>query len=73
MLFRKKGRLRKESDQQLYQLLEEKKQEWLKAKDIVTRSVEPSEELVVRMNLAETKYLFLLREAKQRKISAMSI
>lgn len=55
------------------QLLEEifrLKDEWMQIKDIIERSVEPSETGLYDLKVAETKYFYLLREARHRKISA---
>ncbi|KZZ83212.1 YaaL family protein [Bacillus sp. SJS] len=68
MLFKRKGRLRQDFNQQLIDLLMKNKSEWNRQKQLVEKSVEPSEEVLFDLKVAESKYFFLLREAKQRKI-----
>ncbi|MTH55734.1 DUF2508 family protein [Bacillus mangrovi] len=68
MLFKRKGRLRQDFNQQLIDLLMKSKYEWNRQKQLVEKSVEPSEEVLFELKIAESKYFFLLREAKQRKI-----
>lgn len=68
MLFRRKGWLRNQYDQQLLQDLLTMKQEWNRQKQLVEKSVEPSSQVLYELKLAEVKYFFLLKEAKQRNI-----
>ncbi|MFC4619756.1 YaaL family protein [Camelliibacillus cellulosilyticus] len=67
-MFKRKGRLRWENDEKLLTLLTECKNQWLKQKRIIEESIEPSEEVLHQVRLAEAKYLFLLKEARQRKM-----
>jgi hypothetical protein len=69
MFFSRKGRLKKSGDQQLLKSLDELKSLWMHQKDIVERSVEPSEEVLYKLKLAEAKYFFLLKEAKKRNVT----
>ncbi len=69
MLFRRKGYLRKEFDENLVTLLEQLKQDWLREKRIVENSLEPSEEVLCHLHIAEAKYFYMLREAKKRQVS----
>jgi len=46
---------------------------WRKLRDIVDRSVDPLDEARDKLKLAEATYMFLLKEAKHRKISALRI
>lgn len=68
MLFRRKGWLRKQYDQQLLQNLLNMKKEWNRQKQLVDKSVEPSSQVLYELKVAEAKYFFLLKEAKKRKI-----
>ena len=68
MLFRRKGWLRNEYDEKLLIQLEVLKENWMQQKNIIERSVEPSDEVLFELKISETKYFFLLREAKKRKI-----
>ncbi|MGG3801613.1 YaaL family protein [Metabacillus fastidiosus] len=68
MLFRRKGWLRNQYDQSLVEKLVVMKDEWSRQKQLIERSVEPSPEVLFELKLVEAKYLFLLREAKNRSI-----
>jgi uncharacterized protein YktB (UPF0637 family) len=68
-LFRKKGRLRKEINDSLLNILDHSKNEWLKQKRVVDSSIEPSFEVLHQLKLAEAKYFFLLKEARYKKIT----
>ena len=68
MLFRRKGWLRSQYDQQLVQNLLNMKEEWNRQKQLVDKSVEPSTQVLYELKIAESKYFFLLKEAKIRNI-----
>ncbi|MBZ5753171.1 MULTISPECIES: YaaL family protein [Metabacillus] len=68
MLFRRKGWLRSQYDQQLIQNLLDLKEEWNRQKQLVDKSVEPSTQVLYELKIAEMKYFFLLKEAKIRNI-----
>jgi len=68
-MFRKKGRLRKELNDSLLEIMEQTKNEWLKQKRVVDSSIEPSFEVLHQLKLAEAKYFFLLKEARYKKIT----
>ncbi|MDM5152849.1 YaaL family protein [Bacillus sp. DX1.1] len=68
MFFQKKGKLRKEYDDKLIVVLEQVKNEWLRQKRMVEQSVEPSQDVICSLKLAEAKYFFLLKEAKRRPV-----
>lgn len=38
-------------------------------KQLIEKSVEPSDKVIFDLKIAEAKYLFLLREAKKRKVT----
>ncbi|MFX3622524.1 MAG: YaaL family protein [Ectobacillus sp.] len=71
MFFRRKGYLRREYDEKLIQLLEDIKQDWMRQKRIVEQSVEPSEDVICQLKIAEAKYFYMLKEAKQRQVKMM--
>lgn len=71
MFFQRKGKLRREFNEQLLQTLEVSKNDWMKQKEIINKCVEPSEEVVASMKVAEAKYFYLIKEAKHRKVSVM--
>lgn len=68
MLFRRKGWLRSQHDQQLMQNLLDLKEEWNRQKQLVDKSVEPSTQVLYELKIAEAKYFFLLKEAKIRNV-----
>jgi hypothetical protein len=68
MFFRRKGWLRNNHDEKLIDQLESLKEHWMVQKNIIEKSVEPSDEVLYELKLAESKYFFLLREAKTRGI-----
>ncbi|TYR78159.1 DUF2508 family protein [Priestia megaterium] len=69
MFFKRKGWLRKEYDDQFVSTFIQVKESWTKKTAMVERSVDPSEDVTVDVKLAKAKYLFLLKEAKQRNLS----
>jgi len=69
MLFRKKDKLKKEFDQNLLNQLELLKAEWMRQKSLIEKSIDPSDEVLNELKVVESKYFFLIREAKNRKIS----
>jgi hypothetical protein len=69
VFFRKKGWLRKEYNEKLLLDLLELKEQWNRQKKIIEKSVEPSPEVLYELKLAESKYFFLLKEAKNRRVT----
>lgn len=58
-------------DQDLLNAIFVVEDEWRKLRDIVDRSVDPLDESRYKLKLSEATYMFLLKEAKYRKISAL--
>ncbi|MGM9986909.1 MAG: YaaL family protein [Bacillaceae bacterium] len=73
MFFKRVGYLRKEFDTKLLMLLEECKNNWIREKEIRDICVEPTEQLLYEVHLAELKYFYLLKEAKKRNVSMQKI
>ncbi len=71
MFFRRKGMLRKEYNEKLLTKLNEYKNDWHRQKLLLEKSFDPSEEVICQTKIAEIKYIFLLKEAKERNISVM--
>ena len=71
MFFRRKGRLRKEYDEKLLAQLNRYKIHWQQEKQLLEKSFDPSEEVICQTKIAEAKYIFLLREAKQRNVTIL--
>lgn len=69
MFFRRKGWLRNEYDEKLMQQLDQKNRNWRSQKSLLEKSVDPSDEAIIRTKIAEVKYFYLFKEAKHRQIS----
>ena len=69
MLFRKKGWLRKEFDDQLLEKVNELRDTWNNQRQLLEKSFDPSAEAISQEKVAEAKYFFLFKEVKKRKIS----
>ncbi|MDF2855021.1 MAG: hypothetical protein K0Q87_872 [Neobacillus sp.] len=69
MFFRRKGWLRKEFDEKLLTQLNNNKEHWQKQKQLLDRSFDASDEAICQTKIAQVKYYFLLKEAKQRNVS----
>ncbi|BDG45460.1 MULTISPECIES: YaaL family protein [Parageobacillus] len=73
MLWRRKGWLKKQFDLKLIEQLQAVRDEWYEQKRLIEKSVEPSEEVLMTLNVAEAKYFFLMREAKYRRVSLKGV
>ncbi|MFC5711673.1 YaaL family protein [Thalassorhabdus alkalitolerans] len=71
MLFKKK-RIRQKERERLVRLIGEMKHQLERQQAFVSKSVEPSREVLADVKLTEAKYLFLLKEARQKKVSGVS-
>ncbi|MEC1734864.1 YaaL family protein [Bacillus mojavensis] len=69
MGFLRKKTLRREFDEKLIEQLFKQKEEWNRQKKLVEKSLEPSAEILCELKVAEAKYFFYLREAKQRNLT----
>jgi len=69
-MMRRKKRQRK-IDRELLDTIFTLEAEWKKMRYIIDNSVDPVMESRQKLQLAEAKYMFLLKEAKHRKISAL--
>lgn len=58
-------------DKELLNVIFSVESEWRKLSNIVDLSVDPLDESRQKLKLAEATYMFLLKEAKHRKISAL--
>lgn len=64
-------RTQKKVDQDLLNVLFSAESDWKKLRKIVDNSIDPLDESRQLLQLAEAKYMFLLKEAKHRKVSAL--
>lgn len=67
MLFKRKGKIREKENEKLLQAIEEVKGQLVKLQTMVEKSVDPSPYVIYEMQLTESMYMFLLREARYRK------
>lgn len=68
MLFRKKGKLKKEYDDRLVQLMQQAREEWQQQKNLSDLSFEKSPQMMAEEKMAEARYFYLFKEARHRKI-----
>ncbi|HET7578704.1 MAG TPA: YaaL family protein [Bacillales bacterium] len=63
-MLKRKGYLRKQVSQSLVDLLARAKEDWLRQRAIIEKSIEPNETVLYELKRAEARYFFLLKEAK---------
>lgn len=68
MWFLKRGKLKREFDDQLIKQFIKTKNEWEKAKMLENLTDDFDSFLHIERKVAESKYLFLLKEARIRKV-----
>lgn len=68
VLFKKKITLRNQYDKELFELMKQTKQDWEYAKKMEQSVFEKDGLLFAQTKLAEIKYFYLFREARERKI-----
>ncbi len=61
---------KRELDEHLLNTIIKLKDEWQQIQSIVEKSIEPADSSLYQQSLARAKYLFLLREARHRNLSA---
>ncbi|ARK28417.1 YaaL family protein [Halalkalibacter krulwichiae] len=69
MLFRKKHKLRKSENLRLFEQVEKHKIQIDSEKQLINRSIDPSDDVLIRAKVTEAIYSFLLREARERQAS----
>ena len=62
---------KKEVDLELLHTIYKLQWEWKQIQNLVDNSIEPMEESLYKQSIAQSKYLFLLREARYRDLSAI--
>ncbi|MGM8213866.1 YaaL family protein [Virgibacillus sp. W0430] len=67
---RKKVKKRNIDEQLLHAIIAVEK-EWKQMQSILDESIDPADKNLQRVVFAQAKYMFLLREARHRKISAI--
>lgn len=68
MIFRKKRSLKRKYDLQLLEKLAQVKKEWNVDTKLNEQILEKNEDLAIDIKISRAKYVFLLKEAKERKI-----
>ena len=66
----KKRLKKKEIDEHLLSTINKLRDEWQQIQSIVEKSIDPADSSLYQQSLARAKYLFLLREARHRNLSA---
>ena len=61
---------KREIDAHLLNTINKLKDEWQQIQSIVEKSIDPADSSLYQQSLARAKYLFLLREARHRNLSA---
>lgn len=69
MLFRKKKKLRKSENVRLFDQIEIHKLQIDSEKNLIKRSIDPSDDVLNRAKITEAIYSFLLREAREQQAS----
>lgn len=70
-MLRRHRRLRRSVDEELLNTVFVKEDEWRNLRTIVDHSIDPLDESRYKLKLSEAMYMFLLKEAKHRRISAL--
>jgi len=65
----RRKKIKREMDRALLDAVFIHEAEWKNLQSIVEKSIEPLDESRFKLKLAQAKYMYLLREAKYRKIS----
>lgn len=63
-MFKRRGYIRKKTKEELMQILNTAKYDWIRQKHMVDKSIEPHENVLYELKKAESRYFFLLKEAK---------
>lgn len=70
-MFRSKKVKKSEMDQKLLDDIFRAREEWSYLEDIMSRSIEPTEQGQFDLAVTKAKYFYLLREAKVQNLSAI--
>lgn len=71
MMFNNRKKIRTSKNRQLLNIFFEAEYEWKNMRSILESSIESKEEDDHLLQLLEARYIFLLKEAKERKLSAL--
>jgi len=67
----KRKKITRQIDQDLLNIIFAVEDDWRKLRHIVDRSVDPLTEARLQLKVKEATYMFLLKEAKHRNVSAL--
>ncbi len=70
-MFNRRKKYEQEVNQRLLYSFFQVEAEWKRLRTIVEDSIDPSYETEMRLILAEKRYIYLLKEAKRRNLSAL--
>lgn len=62
---------KKQVDEELLEAINTLQTEWQRIEAIIEESIEPMDRSLYKEKLAKAKYLFLLREARERNVTAI--
>ncbi|MFD1849288.1 YaaL family protein [Oceanobacillus bengalensis] len=62
---------KKDMDKQLLASIFSFEKEWKQIQSIMDRSIDPTQDGYVQLAIAEAKYVYALREARHRRLSAI--
>ncbi|MFD1927872.1 YaaL family protein [Sporosarcina siberiensis] len=69
-MFGKNQKLKKEYDERLLTLILETKKDWEQAKEIEKYLNDYDQDVIVRRKITESKYFYLFKEAKERRLGS---
>lgn len=70
-MFNRRQKYEQEVNQSILHSFFQVEGEWKRLRSIVEDSIDPSYDTKMRLLLAEKRYIFLLKEAKRRNLSAL--
>ena len=71
MFFQRKGRLRQEFDEKLVRKINGLKNDWDRNSHLLENSFDPLGEFDIQVKISGAKYVYLLKEAKKRRVSVI--
>lgn len=70
-MFNRRKKLKKIKDKELLDAFFETEYEWKNMRSIIENSIEPRMDSLHLLKLLESRYIFLLKEAKERNLHAL--
>ena len=70
-MFNRRKKIRRDKNKALLDAFFETEYEWKNLQAIVESSIEPKSESFYLLELLEARYIFLLKEAKERNLNAL--